>query len=64
MIDWSKAPEWANWHAFDVDGGGRWLTSKPIASTYNWKVRRPDDMNLGHDITLRLLINQIGGKNL
>lgn len=30
MIDWSKAPEWANWHAIDSDGGGYWYEVKPI----------------------------------
>lgn len=28
-IDWSKAPEWADWHAIDEDGKGFWFEIKP-----------------------------------
>lgn len=29
MIDWSKAPEWAQWHAININGRGYWYPSKP-----------------------------------
>ena len=28
-IDWSSAPEWAEFHAFDKDGRGYWYKSRP-----------------------------------
>lgn len=39
MIDWSKAPVWANWLATDVNGDQYWFASKPFVvpgRTY-WK---------------------------
>lgn len=33
QVDWSKAPEWANWHAFDSNGHGYWYPSKPEMSS-------------------------------
>jgi hypothetical protein len=27
-VDWSNAPEWADTHAFDEDGKGRWYGTK------------------------------------
>jgi hypothetical protein len=29
QIDWSNAPEWANYHAFDESGSGFWYEEKP-----------------------------------
>lgn len=30
LIDWSKAPDWANYHAVDSIGAGFWYSSRPI----------------------------------
>lgn len=31
-IDWSEAPEWAKWHAFDADGVGFFYSARPQIS--------------------------------
>ena len=36
QIDWSKAPEWANYHAFDKDGVGFWYENLPQKTDKNW----------------------------
>lgn len=37
MIDWSKAPEGYNWHAFDYNGRGYFYKDKPeLNSFYRW----------------------------
>lgn len=32
QVDWSKAPEWAKWHAFDECGKGYWFECIPSIS--------------------------------
>ena len=38
MIDWRKAPAWANFHTFDVDGRGQWHATRPavVAGQLFW----------------------------
>jgi hypothetical protein len=36
VIDWSTAPEWAKYHAFDGDGRGAWHQHKPFIALHNW----------------------------
>lgn len=44
MIDWTNAPNWAQYHAYDAGGTGGWYQNKPtlgehgfwIASGYKW----------------------------
>ena len=36
QIDWSKAPEWANYHAFNDDGQGYWFEKQPISRSTFW----------------------------
>ena len=36
-INWSEAPEWAMWHAFDEDGWGYFHECKPIPEGRTWK---------------------------
>lgn len=35
-IDWSKAPEWANWVARDANGVWCWHSQKPHLSKTEW----------------------------
>ncbi len=35
-IDWSNAPKWANYHAFDEDGDGFWFKEKPKSIKDFW----------------------------
>ena len=36
-IDWSRAPNWANWWAMDANNCGYWFEEKPeIDKNYNW----------------------------
>lgn len=35
-INWSTAPAWANYHAFDQTIGGYWYSHKPIISIAHW----------------------------
>lgn len=35
-IDWSQAPAWAQYHAFDKDGTGRWHRRKPVYLASVW----------------------------
>jgi len=37
-IDWSKAPAWAKYHAFDGDGRGGWHQEKPTIGEYGFWV--------------------------
>lgn len=32
QVDWSEAPEWANWYAIDEDGKGHWYECEPVIS--------------------------------
>lgn len=32
-IDWTQAPAWAQYHAFDKDGMGWWYEHEPICAT-------------------------------
>lgn len=32
MIDWSKAPDWARYHAFDKDEQGTWYANAPFCN--------------------------------
>ena len=36
MIDWSKAPEWANYIAMDKDGEWWWFASEPAIEDEYW----------------------------
>ena len=36
MIDWSKAPEWANYAAMDKDGDWFYYENLPIVSGETW----------------------------
>lgn len=36
-IDWSKAPEWANYHAFDADYEGAWFEKVPVQRRHFWE---------------------------
>lgn len=38
LIDWSKAPEWANYVAKDEDGRVYWYANKPVALVGRWSV--------------------------
>lgn len=48
-VDWSKAPEWANYHAIDEDGRGYFYEEKPELFTItqcwnsNLRLTRDDD---------------------
>lgn len=35
-VDWTTAPDWANYHAFDQDGEGWWYASKPERGNNFW----------------------------
>ena len=37
--DWSAAPEWASWAAFDENGIGHWFLDRPILDEYNGRWR-------------------------
>jgi hypothetical protein len=28
-IDWTRAPDWAKYHIFSMDGWGHWLSKEP-----------------------------------
>jgi hypothetical protein len=45
VIDWSTAPRWANYHAFDNDGKGWWYASKPVRILVGWDVDRASDIS-------------------
>ncbi len=36
QIDWSNAPDWANYHAFDEGGTGYWYEKSPIMRDNFW----------------------------
>lgn len=36
--DWSKAPEWANYHAVDQNGDTYWYENKPSAFDEVWNL--------------------------
>ena len=36
MIDWSAAPEWAQYHAVDANRVARWWESKPRWDGHQW----------------------------
>jgi len=36
MIDWTKAPLNANYHAFDANGEGFWYGRKPVRNVAVW----------------------------
>jgi hypothetical protein len=36
MIDWSKAPRWAQYAAMDSDGIWFWYSRKPELGNYEW----------------------------
>jgi hypothetical protein len=40
VIDWSTAPHWAIFHAFDNDGNGWWYASKPVRILVGWDIER------------------------
>jgi hypothetical protein len=63
-IDWSIAPEWANYHAFDNDGGAFWHAYKPkrVKSAGCWistgmafpsGLRKPDNVKWEKSVTER-----------
>jgi hypothetical protein len=33
-IDWSQAPAWVHWHAFDSDGRGGFHEQKPVVNRF------------------------------
>lgn len=37
--DWSAAPSWARWAAFDENGTGNWFIDRPILDEYNGRWR-------------------------
>lgn len=37
--DWSSAPSWATWAAFDENGLGHWFIERPILDEYNGRWR-------------------------
>jgi hypothetical protein len=37
-IDWSKAPEWANYAAMDSDGSWWWYETKPRCLVDEWDI--------------------------
>ena len=43
-VDWSKAPEWAMWHAFDIDGKGWFYENKPTNSNESWEPSTDSDL--------------------
>jgi hypothetical protein len=51
--DWSKAPEWANWWAKDIDGRKFWYQKGPDATNGFWQIPNSsyleDGNNLHHD---------------
>lgn len=36
MVDWSKAPWWANYAAMDCNGIWYWFQNKPIATEHGY----------------------------
>ena len=42
-VDWSKAPKWAQWHAFDLTGFGYWYSHKPIHAAAEWSINNEND---------------------
>lgn len=46
VIDWKKAPEWAEWWAMDSNGQCLWHKNKPDPSLHEWVI---DFNNAGGD---------------
>ena len=36
MIDWTNAPNWAQYHAYDADGIGSWHQEEPTVGQYGF----------------------------
>ncbi|MFN6506318.1 hypothetical protein [Xanthomonas translucens] len=36
LVDWSAAPDWANYAAQDADGNWRWHEQEPVVSGFWW----------------------------
>lgn len=49
QIDWSKAPEWAMWHAFDENGEGYWYSDKPLTLNSIFSCSKGTCVNSGYD---------------
>lgn len=48
-IDWTKAPEWAKYHAFDGDGRGGWHEHYPIQSVYGYWIAKGYEWPSGYE---------------
>lgn len=60
-VDWSSAPEWAEFHAFDLNGDGHWYENQPIKYVTNqrhftWKAQGGRTSVSGYKTNMRSYI--------